>query len=140
MVKMSWQDAMEVVITRTKNERYRILTADDHPMATEYRRIVLEMAGQDPKDYPELDFPSIMKQAKNVAEAIGRATTHAIAAGSISAVWVGSEVLGERRGTCRACPYLREDRCVLCGCFYEQKIRLATEECPDSPPRWKRTA
>ncbi len=47
-----------------------------------------------------------------------------------------------RRWTCARCPQwdpptpLRLGRCRLCGCATELKLRLATEHCPGTPPRW----
>jgi hypothetical protein len=36
------------------------------------------------------------------------------------------------------CPYLRQadQRCLKCGCYTQWKSKLATEHCPDRPPKW----
>jgi hypothetical protein len=36
------------------------------------------------------------------------------------------------------CPYLRQadQRCSKCGCYTQWKSKLATEHCPDRPPKW----
>lgn len=41
---------------------------------------------------------------------------------------------------CHACPHTRNDdaKCAICGCTdMDDKRSMATEQCPDSPPRWK---
>lgn len=44
--------------------------------------------------------------------------------------------------TCRSCPHYDGENgflrvvCKLCGCT-KKKLYLRTEECPDTPPRWK---
>lgn len=54
------------------------------------------------------------------------------------------EQLAEREATCRTCPSWNSGRdgCGKCGCgidggSLDEKRRMATEECPDEPPRWK---
>lgn len=47
-----------------------------------------------------------------------------------------------RAARCSRCPNLRPggvfwvDTCSLCGCVLTAKRRLASEVCPDVPPRW----
>lgn len=43
---MTWQAALEIVIGRTLHERYRVLTAQDHPDHPAWRQTVLAMAGE----------------------------------------------------------------------------------------------
>lgn len=60
---------------------------------------------------------------------------------------VTEEVLRERIAICEACPHIKRwqefgiARCGLCGCATGKKINLklqmATEKCPDKPPRWQ---
>ena len=40
-----------------------------------------------------------------------------------------------RQATCNACPFWNGSRCSKCGCR-QVKLWLATESCPDQPPRW----
>lgn len=62
------------------------------------------------------------------------------------------EEVAERKATCDICPHLVrgiEPRCGLCGCLINKvthlfgtlerpgKAEMATEVCPDNPPRWK---
>lgn len=42
----------------------------------------------------------------------------------------------ERLAICKACDYWAKHRCKLCGCWKALKLRWATSECPDKPPRW----
>jgi hypothetical protein len=46
----------------------------------------------------------------------------------------------ERLERCWRCPrYLgAQDQCEKCTCFVSLKVLPATEQCPDTPPRWKR--
>jgi hypothetical protein len=45
-------------------------------------------------------------------------------------------LISQRRKVCEACEHLKGGTCVLCGCWYSQKVKLAGEQCPDEPPRW----
>lgn len=54
-------------------------------------------------------------------------------------------VIDERLAICKACPHYAaaRHRCKLCGCCggsgqskWLNKLALASEECPDNPPRW----
>lgn len=54
-----------------------------------------------------------------------------------------SEQLAEREETCHSCKHWDSNRdgCRKCGCgvgggSLDAKRNMATEECPDSPPRW----
>jgi hypothetical protein len=78
-------------------------------------------------------FPPVATQIGNALGALGRAAGAAV---SGQFVWVPAEVRDARRAQCMTCEHLVNDRCKLCGCFFAKKIRLATEACPDKPPRW----
>lgn len=43
---------------------------------------------------------------------------------------------GERFTQCKACPHYVGFWCSKCRCIAYAKTKLATEECPDNPPRW----
>jgi hypothetical protein len=46
----------------------------------------------------------------------------------------------ERRlAICRACEHYdsTQGRCRICGCVASLKARLASQQCPDNPPRWR---
>jgi hypothetical protein len=80
------------------------------------------------------EYPSMATIAGNALKAVGRV---AMAAAKGEPIRVSAEVLEQRRGICRACPYhdAARDRCRKCGCS-GIKLTLATESCPDVPPRW----
>ena len=53
------------------------------------------------------------------------------------------EELEKRKATCAPCPFFNPVTvgCKVCGCgqdggSLEEKWRMATESCPDEPPRW----
>jgi hypothetical protein len=125
---MSWQEALEIVVGRTRHERYRVLCSDAHPDREHWRARMLALA-----EAPS--YPPLATQAANLAGAAGR-VVGAIVRGE--PVTVPAAVLEERQSTCAGCP--RWDaaarRCRLCGCRTDLKLRLARERCPDRPPRW----
>ena len=130
---MDWREALETVVGRTKHERFRALCAEDHPDHAAHRARVVAMAtGTAPVAYP-----SVGRQAANLMGAIGRAAG-AIVSGD--PVLVPPEILAARKLICGACPNFdpAAGRCRLCGCWTDQKQRLATEACPDAPRRWDR--
>jgi len=43
---------------------------------------------------------------------------------------------GQRYGVCKACPRFRGFYCEICKCLAYAKTKLASESCPDNPPRW----
>ena len=46
----------------------------------------------------------------------------------------------ERYNLCKSCPHYRGFWCTKCRCVAYAKTQLATEECPDNPPRWGKRA
>lgn len=64
------------------------------------------------------------------------------------------EELAQRQAACRACPYhnAAANKCGRCGCDLDSqpilfglvdrpgKLDMASEECPDTPPRWLKLA
>jgi hypothetical protein len=127
---MPWQDDLKLVVARTKNTHYEILTADDHPDHEIWRaRMTEKVTGV----RAPASLPPVGIQIGTALGALGRA-----AAASLTGqfVWVPPEILDERRSECVVCPHLVNDRCKLCGCYYATKIRLATESCPATPKKW----
>jgi hypothetical protein len=49
---------------------------------------------------------------------------------------VSPEVKAARLAIRAGCPKYVAGRCSLCGCHLGLKVCLATESCPDKPPRW----
>lgn len=76
-------------------------------------------------------LPSTITMAKNLAIAMAK---H-IADGARR---VTVPQFQERLGVCNKCPLRLKNRCTHpgCGCFLEIKAWWASENCPDSPPRW----
>jgi hypothetical protein len=126
---MTWTEALEIVVARTRHERYRELCADDRPDHEVWRAKVVELAGT-PAEYPPL-----LAQARNAAGALGRVAS-ALAHGR--QVVASAEEQGRRLSICRDCPeFVAADvRCLRCGCALPLKARLQIEHCPLDPPRW----
>jgi hypothetical protein len=96
--------------------------------------IILTVGGENvytitnPAEMMERKAPATVgQQAYNVAGAIGRVATAALRGQQVR---VDDETLAARRATCQGCEYLKGSTCELCGCFYQAKIALATEQCP----------
>jgi hypothetical protein len=119
---MTWQEALEIMVSRTKHERFRELCADGHPEHEAARRALVELAGGDPGA-----VPSLAKQAANFAGAMGRA---AVATVTGKQVLCSPEQRAAREAICRSCEKLVNGKCVLCGCPYLRKLAHATEACP----------
>jgi hypothetical protein len=56
-----------------------------------------------------------------------------------------ADVIAKRRHACSECPHATKhpprgltihSLCTRCGCLISAKVRLASEACPDLPPRW----
>jgi len=50
-------------------------------------------------------------------------------------------VIAYRKLECSKCPHNSKTsypQCRVCTCFIEVKTMLASDECPDNPPRWNR--
>lgn len=85
------------------------------------------------------DYPPLLEQAGHFLGAVGRVVAAAVHG---EAILVADEVLEERRDICMGCEFNGERtnggiRCMKCGCS-GLKLELATEACPDDPPRWGR--
>jgi hypothetical protein len=123
---MTWQDALEAVVGRTRHERYRQLCGDDHPDRDLWRQRMIEQAMSLSPSYP-----SARSMASNVLVASAR-VVKAVVRGE--PVMVAADVLEERRALCLPCEFNghRESggiRCTKCGCS-GLKLHLATERCP----------
>jgi hypothetical protein len=126
---MAWEDDLEAVVKRTGAVHLRTLCSEAYHDHVRMREKISTMAAQS----EGASFPPVITQIGNGLVALGRVAGAALRGKS---VWVPTEVLEERRAECKSCDQLVNDRCKLCGCFYEKKIRLATESCPMNPPRW----
>ena len=126
---MDWRDALDIVVERTKHQRFRWMCSDDNPNDNHRikcrERMIAEATGA------AQSYPSPLELAGNVAGAIGRA---------VSAVMHGQPVLvtpeakAARLAICEACPEFdpaqRRCRAAGCGCFVDVKSGFATEACP----------
>jgi hypothetical protein len=121
---VSWIEALEIVVAKTKNERYRELCADDHPEREIHRARIVAKA-----------YPSLLTQAGNAAGAAGRMLA-AVVTGR--AVQVDDAEYARRLDLCHACEQYdaRADKCLKCGCVARWKARLSSEHCPLSNPKW----
>jgi hypothetical protein len=76
---------------------------------------------------------SVAQQARNFAGAIGRSVVAAVTG---NVVFCTPDQESERESICFHCDKLVNGTCILCGCQYRKKIRLATERCPIG--KWER--
>jgi hypothetical protein len=83
---------------------------------------------------PRFTVPQPPSLAAQVAS-VGRAAARWVAGGL---QFASPEVQASRRAICDACEHhnTRRDKCMICGCFLNPKIRMATESCPLNPPKW----
>lgn len=55
---------------------------------------------------------------------------------------VSDEKYKERLNICNGrssgviCPYFNDNKCDKCGCYFIAKLRMASEKCPLTPPKW----
>jgi hypothetical protein len=70
----------------------------------------------------------------NALAALARAIKAVV---SKAPVIVEMQVADIREARCGVCPHHRNGQCELCTCVVSMKVLLATESCPDNPPRWK---
>lgn len=75
----------------------------------------------------------VLKQAKNVFLAIGRASKALVKTGLPLVTEATHEA---RMKECHTCPMRVDNKCSLCGCIVDTKTWVATEQCPHSPPKW----
>jgi mannose/cellobiose epimerase-like protein (N-acyl-D-glucosamine 2-epimerase family) len=130
---MTLDQALEIVVSRTKAERYRYLCSDDNPDAwqrDQYREMVLAMAAT---EAAEGGSPSALEMVSNAAKALGRVVK---AAATGEPIRVSPDERDRRWAQCMTCENLVDDRCKLCGCSFLAKIKLATERCPIG--KWER--
>lgn len=128
---MSFDEILEYVIAQTGHEPYRDLVAETHPESEGYRRLVRER-------YDVLtgaaSYPPVMTQLANAAAAATRVVTSVVMG---QPIWVSTEEAARRQSICDPCPHWQatDKKCLLCGCN-QMKLKMATESCPDNPPKW----
>lgn len=82
---------------------------------------------------PAKGYPSLAKQALNLAGSAARAAKAAAAGEQVMAE---PAVRMKRLSVCMTCPTYdpSQGRCRSCGCFVAMKARMASESCPEN--RW----
>ena len=75
----------------------------------------------------EKEFPTFFEQVKNVSGLAKDVAKDMIAGKEI---FVSEEIRNQRLDLCMNCQYLDGPRCRACGCFVEQKTKLASSHCP----------
>ncbi len=77
----------------------------------------------------EKNYPSLLKQGKNLAEFSFELIKHAIHTGALQ---VSDEIQNQRMEICRNCEKYDEDqiRCTECGCFLVHKVSFSIDSCP----------
>lgn len=82
-----------------------------------------------------LEYPSLFQQATNLAHAVGSVVASAVRGEPVT---VPQEEQDRRLAICHTCDKFdsKQGRCTLCGCFANLKARLASQHCPDDPPKW----
>jgi hypothetical protein len=121
---MNWQAALEIVVERTKVERYRTLTADDWPDHDQYRAEMVRMALEPHK--PPVQYPPLTEQ-------IGNALKAGVKFAASGFKLVSSEEHDRRLEICRApCQFWdpTQERCTKCGCVDTWKAWLDSQKCP----------
>lgn len=126
---MTWDDALEIAVARTKHERYRDLCADSYPDHEMWRAEMIRQAAEEP------EYPSLLDQAGNAIGAVARAVGAIVTGQPIT---VSDEVYDARTATCMACDHYdaAQGRCKACGCL-SLKRWGAQERCPLDPPKWE---
>jgi hypothetical protein len=125
---MTLEEALDIVVSRTKHGRYRELCDPAHPdYDPSYIATVLHMAEQ-PWPPDPAEYPSLFRQGVSLAGAVGRVVVAAVKG---EPILVSAEVLAGREALCRACEHHdpEQRRCRLCGC-HGAKLNLSTERCP----------
>lgn len=77
----------------------------------------------------EKNYPSLLKQGKNLAEFSFELIKNAMKTGALH---VSEEIKSQRLEICRNCEkYDAEQiRCIECGCFLESKTSFSLDSCP----------
>lgn len=90
---------------------------------------LVAMANNTPVPTPPRAFPPLKVQARNLAGAVGRFVASGMELAS-------DEEKARRAAICGGCEHFAGGRCSKCGCWLNYKQSLASEHCPDAPPRW----
>lgn len=72
-------------------------------------------------------MPTVITQVGNAAKAMARVVSASFTGNQVKAT---DDVVEKRRAICGACEFLKDGKCLKCGCRTNLKITLATEKCP----------
>ena len=120
---MDWQQSLEILVERTRHQRFRELCAESHPDHDAWRARVVELvAGNPPAAYP-----SSARLAANLATDLW--------AWAVSGFMTTTEEERVRRiSICEACEYFdpgpRRCKHLGCGCYLDEAVKLQTKHCP----------
>jgi hypothetical protein len=127
---MDCDTALDRLSSHPHIERFKTLRAGPH--GEDWCKRIIEIAtGRS---------PGVFQQARAVVQAGGRVVAAAVQG---KEVFVTDDVFNERESECLICPFVvktddgRFLKCSICKCK-QMKLRIATEQCPLEPPRWKR--
>lgn len=81
-----------------------------------------------------IPFRSIMAAPFRFGGAIWRASAFLLAGRPVIAP---EFVRRDRMAYCRGCEHNENGVCAVCTCLIDAKVFLSSEQCPDTPPRWK---
>ena len=124
---MTYEDALEIVVARTKHERYRFLVSEANPDHEAWRAQIVALATGEPiaRHEPAPDYPSLATQVGN---AIGAAVSFVA-----SGFKVADQAEVDRRlAICRECEQFDAERvrCRACGCCVNFKSLVESQACP----------
>jgi hypothetical protein len=76
-----------------------------------------------------MEYPSLLRQAANAAQAVGSVVASAVRGEPVS---VPQEEQDRRLALCHACEFWdsKQGRCSKCGCFGAWKTWLTSQRCP----------
>ena len=72
-------------------------------------------------------FPPLSEQALSLGKSLADSMLNAL---KLKGVKASKEEVQKRIKTCEGCQYLKDNRCLECGCFISFKAGLKHEKCP----------
>jgi hypothetical protein len=153
MSELAWEAALEIVVAKTKHEKFRALAADSHPHHQATRQQLLAMA--DPTKYtyafhpPQTYNPSLPPSKLGAADypstgTMARNLWREIKAFVRSGGKLAPKALRlSRLAVCEPCEKWdsAQRRCRACGCKMDAKTYSLVAKCPlDKWPKQERVA
>ncbi len=130
----SWLAGSDPVLQKLAQNRLNYDPVNDTRVPEE-QHVVLEQQHVTPELSIAPSYPPLLQQLGNAAQAAGRMISAAVHGEKVA---VSHEEQERRLAICKTCEHFdaAQGRCRICGCFGRWKAVLATEHCPDDPPRW----